>query len=197
MRRRNLAACVATILCALSFIVVGSTFSNFFYMREIISVKNPKLVLSEGMEVFSSKGDKAVDSLTLSKMQLGLKPATGDEDVETGIPSTVHEKKGSEGQFAKVKVFLPKGARVAVRDIKIDSKQKPEEVEKERENIFVAISELKEKAKPLQGEEVVLGDIEASDERKEITFLVWLSAKAGEALKGSTISFNVYFLPLS
>lgn len=194
MRRKNLAATVTTMLCALLFIVIGSCFASFLYQRQIIKVLDPKIVAAEGMAVFDAKGDKAITTLKLSSMKLGLKPATGEEDVETGIPSTVAEKKGSEGQYAKFKVYAPSGATIVIKNIKIDSKEKEEDIKKERENIKVSIKEIKESTKSLSEDEVTLGSVSASDERQELTFFVWLSAKAGEVLKASTISFEIHLV---
>ncbi len=197
MRRKNLATTVATMLCALLFIVIGSCFSSFIYKREIIKVLDPPLVLAEGMAVFDADGDKSITKLKLSSMKLGLKPATGEEDAETNIPSTVHSRKGSEGQYATFKVYVPSGAKVVIKNIKIESKEKEEDIKKERENIKVAIKEFEDGAKSLTEDEVTLGNVDASDERQELTFYVWLSAKAGDVLKASTISFEIHFESLS
>lgn len=193
MRRKNLAATIATMLCAISFIVIGSCFSAFIYKKEMIVVQNPKIFKSEGIEIFDEEGDKAIDEFKLSKMPLGLKPATGDEDQETAIPSTVHSKKGSEGHYAIFKAYAPAGAKVIVKNVKIDTK-KPEKVIAERENIKIAIAELKVEAKSLAEDEVEIGTLSASDERQEFTLLIWLSSKAGDDLKGAKISFDVYFV---
>lgn len=193
MRRRNLAASIATILSALTFIVIGSCFTAFKYKDEMIKVESPKIVLAEGISVFNKDGDKTITELKLSELKLGLKPATGEEDPESNIPATVHDKKGSEGEYACFKIYAPKGAKVYVQNIKIDNKKNPDEANAERENIFVAIKEIDKSTKSLLEEKVYLGDIKASDERQEYTFYVWLDAKAGKKLMSSKINFEVYF----
>ncbi len=197
MRRRNLAASIATALCALSFIVIGSCFTAFKYKDEMIKVESPKIVASEGISVFNSEGDKTISSLKLTELKLGLKPATGEEDPETNIPSTVHDKKGSEGEYACFKIYAPKGAKIYVQNIKIENRKNPDEANAERENIYVAVKEIKNSTKNLVDDRVYLGDISASDERQEHTFYVWLDAKAGKKLMSSTISFEVSFESLT
>lgn len=191
MRRKNLAACVATILSAMLFIIVGSSFTTFLYKGQMITVENPKVVTAEGITVFNSKGDKQVNSLKLSDMKLGIKPATGEEDAETNIPSTVMDKKGSEGYYSTFKLYAPSGANIYVTNIKIEGKKK--DAEKEREHIMVAIKQINGPAKSLDGEKVLLGAASASDERIEYTFYVWLSGKTGENIKGAKISFDISF----
>ncbi len=193
MLRKNISAVMATILSALLFIVIGSCFSAFVYRKEIVKVENPKLILAEGISAFNEDGDKIITELKLSKMKLGLKPATGEEDSETNIPITVTDKKGSEGQYVKFKVYIPNGAAIYVTDIKIDSKEDKEKINKERENIMVSIKEIKGSSVSLKEDKVSLGTLEASDEKKSLTFYVWLSNKAGDILEASTISFNVSF----
>ena len=193
MFRRNLATTVCVILSALTFIIIGSCFSAFLYKREIVKVENPKIIIADYMQVFSSEDDSVIRELELSTIKLGLKPATGEEDALSNIPSTVTDKQGTEGIFAKFKFFAPNGARVVINNIKIKSKLDLEKVEKERKNICVAIKEIEGSAVSLEKEEVVLGELLASDKRQEYTFLVWLCGKAGDDLEGSTISFDLCF----
>ena len=194
MQRKNIAMTMSTILCALTFIVIGSCFSAFIYKDEVIKVTDPKIILGDNIQVFSSEGDKVIDKLDLSQMKLGLKPATGEEDSVTNIPTTVTDKQGSEGQYAKFKLYAPSGARVYISNIKIEnSKESAEDVENERENIMVAIKEIEDSAKSLVGNKIELGQAVASDERISYTFLIWLSGKVSDKLESSKISFDISF----
>ena len=197
MDRKNVAMTVTTILCALTFIIIGSCFSAFIYKNEVIKVENPKVVKAQNIEVFSSDGDKVVEKLELSKMKLGLKPATGEEDAVTSIPTTVTDKQGSEGQYAKFKLFAPSGASIYITNVVIENKkEKADVIAAERENIKVAIKEIDKSSKSLAEEKVFLGSVEANEERMEYTFLIWLSGKVSDKLESSTISFNISFEPL-
>ena len=193
MNRKNIATTIATILACFLFITIGSCFSAFLYKQEIVKVQNPKVVLAENMAIFDAQGDKTIEEIKLSTIKLGLKPATGEEDSVSNIPSTVTDKQGSEGVYSKFKFYAPEGAKVVIRDIKIESKNDREKVEEERKNICVAIKEIKDSSVNLEQDEVVLGNLLVSDERQEYTFLVWLCGKTGDDLEGSTISFTLYF----
>jgi len=192
MSRRNTAATITTILCAILFIVIGSSFSAFVYKKELIKVENPGFILAQGITVYTVEGDKEIQELELSKMKLGLKPATGEEDKETNIPSTVTDTKGSEGQYGKFKVYAPSGAKIFITNISIESKEDAEIIMKERENIMVSIKEIDKSTKSLQEEEVELGSTSATNEdRQTLTFMVWISGKVSNKLSASTISFDI------
>ena len=193
MLRKNIAPVVATILTGLLFIIIGSCFSAFLYKDEIVKVMNPRLLTSSNIKIYDAEGDKETTVLKFSKMKQGLKPATGEEDTETNIPITITDKQGSEGHYGKIKVLAPEGAKIFVKNIQINSKEKDEEIDKERENLMIAIKEIKESTKSLKEESVSLGSLAASNEKVELTFYVWLSNKASDILEASSISFDISF----
>ncbi|MBR2909917.1 MAG: hypothetical protein IKC11_06230 [Clostridia bacterium] len=194
MKRKNIAMTVCTILSALTFIVIGACFSAFVYKDEVIKVKNPKVTVARNIQVFASDGEKTLDELKLSQMKLGLKPATGEEDSLTSIPTTITDKQGSEGQYAKFKLYAPEGAKVSIQNIKIENeKESAEDIAKERENIMVAIKGIDDSTKSLAGDKIELATVPASEDKEEYTFLIWLSGKAGNKLESSTISFDITF----
>lgn len=197
MNRNNTAITITTILCALFFIVVGSCFSAFLYAGEIVKVENPKIVASQGISVFDESGNKSIETLELSKMKLGLKPATGEEDATSKIPATVHDHKGSEGVFAKFKLLAPAGAKIYVSNIRFSGKADEKVVEKERENIKVAISEISGSTTSIAKDKVLLGEVQASEEKTKYTFLIWLSSAISEKFNSETISFDLIFEPLA
>lgn len=197
MNRNNTAITITTILCALFFIVVGSCFSAFLYAGEIVKVENPKLVSQSGISLFDQSGNKKIETLELSKMKLGLKPATGEEDATSKIPATVHDHKGTEGVFAKFKILAPSGAKIFVSNIKFSGKADEKVVEEERENIMVAFSEISESTNSLAQEKVLLGTLAPSEEMKKLTFLVWLSSSISEKFNSEIISFDLIFEALA
>ncbi|MBQ7467121.1 MAG: hypothetical protein IJS74_03520 [Clostridia bacterium] len=193
MKRENLAKTVTVILSTLLFIVIGSCFSAFLYKYEMVEVENPKVFLSDDMQLFNADGDKVIDELSFSKMSLGLKPTTGEEDAETNIPITVNDRQGSEGVYAKCNIFAPSGATVKLKNIKFDATENQDKIEQERDNVFVAVKEIDESAVSLENGEAFLGTLPASDEKQLCTFYVWLSAKTGDVFKAVKISFDIYF----
>jgi len=193
MLRKNISAVKATILSAFLFIIIGSCFSAFMYKSEIVKVKNPSLILAEGITIFNESGDKTIEQLSLSKMKLGLKPATGEEDGESKIPITITDKQGSEGLYAKFRVYAPNGAIIKIKNINIKSKENKDKIDKEKENIKVAIKESLNSVVSLNSENLELCAIDKSEEKQLLTFFVWLSKDASDILKASTISFELSF----
>lgn len=192
MLRKNIAPVVATILSGLLFIIIGSCFSAFLYNKEMIRVENPKVLVANGISVYNEE-EKVVETLKLSKLKLGLKPATGEEDAETNIPSTITDKQGSEGLYGKLLVHAPAGAKIVINNIIIESNKSQDEINKERKNIMVSVKEVDKSTKSLLEESVELGTINSSNDKQTLTFYIWLSGKATDVLESSTISFDINF----
>lgn len=193
MNKNNTAITVTTILCTLFFIVIGSCFSAFLYAGEIVKIENPKVFTTGNIKIFDEKGEKEVDVLKFSKMKLGLKPATGDEDATTKIPATVHDKQGTEGIFAKFKILAPNGAKIVVSNIKFEGKMGEEIIEKERENIMISLSNATDEAKSLKEENVIVSEVSPSSEKVLLTLFVWLSSSISTDFNSETISFDLRF----
>lgn len=191
--RNNFAKTATTMLCALLFIVIGSCFSAFLYKSEIVKAENPKIVVSSGISVYDEKGDKIISELKLSKMKLGLKPATGEEDAETDIPTTVHEKQGSEGVYAVFNLLAPSGSNIYITNIKIEGEVDEKIIASEKENIKVSIKEIDKSTTSLKEDKVFLGKTEATSNKTKYTFLIWLSSKIDKKFNSATISFDLSF----
>ena len=191
MLRKNIAPVIAVVLSGILFIIIGSCFSAFLYKSEIIKVQDPR-VFAQGNIVITDKKGKSVNKLELSELKLGLKPATGEEDAETGIPSTISDKSGSEGLFCKFCVKNDNDCTIIIKNILVKNKTK-KVVDVDRENIVVAIKEIDKSTKTLLNDVVELGSVSKSENKKEFTFYVWLSGKASQELKATTISFDIYF----
>lgn len=195
MNKQNIATTIVLLLCALTFSIVGTSFMTYKYNSSKIVVDDPKVIASEGIVVYKKDDDQKnqLTKLEFSDMQLGLKPVTGEQDADTKIPSTVTNKNGSEGLYATFVVDSAVAFQIVVKNIKIESKMEKQKIDKERENIFVAIMDKEDGAKSFDGDEVVLAD-ELSADGTEYVLLFWLDAKAGEDLKGAKISFELHFV---
>lgn len=194
MDRKNVATTMILILCTLIFASVGASFMTYKYEKNKILVENPK-IFATNVSVWSKEDDtkSQIQELKLSSSSLGLKPVTGKADSDTKIPSTVTNKNGSEGLYGSFVVTAAAGLTIKVENIKIESSEDAEKIEKQRENIFVAIMDQTDGAKSLKDDEVILISEPLAVEEKEYTFLFWLDSKAGEELKGSKISFDLIF----
>lgn len=197
MDRKSIATTITLLFSALLFAVIGVCFNLFVYMETKIEVKNIALSAGTNIELFSDNELKnKAEKLELSKQELGLKPATGELDEETEIPSTITNEGTSEGYYSSVFVKTNSNFKIVIRDIKIETKHDQTAAEGERKNIFVAIKDVKNTTKNLKEDEVEIATFSDVKQPQELVFLIWLGALSGEELVGSKISFTIYFLPI-
>ncbi len=193
MRKKSVAATLLVLFSTLVFSAVGVCFSVYVYEDTKISVENIR-VSAVGLTVYSDKKlTKTAASLNLSNMDIGLKPATGEVDEETQIPSTITDEGTSEGYYASV--YVPSGVKftIKVTNITIETNKNQVEAEEERKNIYISIKGVANSTKTLEKDEVEVASFEAGEEAYKITFLIWLGALSGEELEGSKISFKLLF----
>ena len=130
MNKKSVAASTLIVFLAIFFSIVGVCFSMFVFKDTKIEVKTIKLVSAEGIEIYGDKDLKqAVTELKLSKMELGLKPATGELDAETKIPSTINDQGTSEGYYSKIYVKSNSVFKLFVEDVEIESKKYADKVD--------------------------------------------------------------------
>lgn len=195
MNKKSVAASTLVVFLAIFFSIIGICFSMFVFADTKIEVKSVKLVLANGIEAFSDKElTERTTELKLSKMELGLKPATGELDAETKIPSTVSDQGTSEGYYSKVFVKTNSDFKVYIEDVKIESKKYADKVDAERENVFVAIKDVDGAVKNIKEDKRELASFSNVEGSKELVFYIWLDALAGEELEGAIISFSLNFV---
>ena len=195
MNKKSVAASTLVVFLAIFFSIVGICFSTLVYADTKIEVESVKLVSAEGIELFGDKELKeTVTELKLSKMDLGLKPATGELDAETKIPSTISDEGTSEGYYSKLYIRAEGSVKVFIEDVKIKSKRHADKVDAERENIYVAIKDKTEAVKNLKDDKIELATFDSVEGSEEVIVYIWLDALAGEELEGSTISFELNFV---
>ena len=190
MEGKNIGAVLSTLFFIVVCALIGSCFMAFVYEDKKVVITNPRIILSEGVQVFGENGEP-ISSLELSKTTLGLKPATGEEDAVTHIPFTITDTVGTEGQYAKFLVSSTSDFSIYVININVESN---EDATDERKHICVGIKNEKETTKTLEENSVLLYSATATTESKELTFFVWLHAHAGNTLAGAKISFDLAFV---
>ena len=140
MEKKSVAASVLVVFLALTFSVVGACFSYFVFTDTKIEVERVNVVSTNGVNVFADESLKEKSTkLNLSKMDLGLKPATGEIDAETLVPSTITNTGTSEGYYATVYVEQGQNFKVIVNNVNIETKQNKAEVKQQRKNIYISI----------------------------------------------------------
>lgn len=196
MNKKSVSATILVLFLALFFSVVGTCFSVFVYKYSRTLVEKVGVV-AEGVKVFGDeKLTKQITKLKLSDMEIGLKPATGEIDAETQIPSTIDDKGTSEGYYSTVYVKASGNFRLSIHNIKIESDHDELLIKEERKNIFVGIKDLKNSVKTLENEGVEICRYSDVSEPVKITFLIWLGSFASDELEGAKISFDIKFVAI-
>lgn len=197
MNKRSVSATILIMFMALFFAVVGSCFSFLVYKKTRTMVSAVGLVSDEKIEVFyNEKLTKKANKLKLSNMDIGLKPATGEVDSDTQIPSTIDDKGTSEGYYATVYVKSSVNFRVILTNIVIKSDHNEELINEEKKNIFVAVMDLKNSVKTLEKNGVEICNFVDVSKPIKITFLIWLGSLASDELEGADISFDIKFIAI-
>ena len=189
MEGKNTGAVVFTIFFILFCAVIGSCFMAFIYPTKKITIEDPKINKIEGITLTNNDGEE-IDSLKLSSSKLGLKPATGEEDKDYEIPTTVTDKVGSEGLYSTFYLTSSINWKLYVTNVKIES---PQDATIEREHIKVGLKDVKNSSQTLKEDKTLIASGEPTGEPQEYTFYVWLHGAAGESLIGAQISFELTF----
>lgn len=197
MEKKSVSATILILFLALFFSVVGSCFSFFVYKYSRTLVENVGVVADASIGVFSDeKLSKQVNELKLSDMELGLKPATGEVDKESQVPSTIVDDGTSEGYYSTVYVKSSGNFRISINNIKIKSDHDETLVSEEKKNIFIAVKDLKNSVKTLENNGVEICRYSDVSEPLKITFLIWLGSFASDELEGAKISFDINFVAI-
>ncbi|MBP3582212.1 MAG: hypothetical protein J6J33_05635 [Clostridia bacterium] len=194
MDKKSVSASILVLYLTLVFSVIGICFSMFVYKDTRVLVTSALVKNGQGVEVFSDEElSEKVTQLKLSNMDTGLKPATGEVDSETQIPSTITDTGTSEGYYSTVYVKCAGGFKVNLKDIKIETKKDKVAVSEQKKNIFVAIKDVKNAVKTLEKEDTI-ASFENVNETQKLTFYIWIGALASEDIEGAKISLTFEFL---
>lgn len=197
MNKKSISATILILFMSLFFAVVGTCFYTFVYENTRTLVTKVGVFASENIEVYSDeKLKKKVSKLKLSDMDIGLKPATGEVDAETQIPSTIDDKGTSEGYYSTVYVKANGNFRVQLSNINIESDHDKLLIEEEKKNIFIGVKDLKNSVKTLENDGIEICRYTDVSEPIEITFLIWLGSLASDELEGARISFDIKFVAI-
>lgn len=196
MNKKSVSATILILFMALFFAVVGTCFYTFVYDKTRTLVSAVGVLSDEQIQIYSDeKLKKPVSKLKLSNMDIGLKPATGEVDSETQIPSTIDDKGTSEGYYSTIYVVAKGRFRIQLSNISIQSDHDEKLIDEEKKNIFVGIMDLKNSVKTLENDGVEICRYTAvTSEPIKLTFLIWLGSLASDELEGARISFDLKFV---
>lgn len=195
MEKKSVSASLLIVYLASLFAVIGSCFYTFVFKARQIKVENISVVTASGISVFNDEEKKEITkTLKLSDMETGIRPATGDIDKDTQVPSTINDEGTSEGYYASIFVETSIDYKIILKNIKIESKQDELEVKEERKNIYISIKDIENTTKSLEEEEIELVKFTNVSEVQKLTFFIWIGSLVGDSLHGSTISFELEFV---
>ena len=194
MNKKSVAASILVVFMAIFFSVIGTCFSTFVFSKTKIVVHGIGLIVEGGIQVYYDEDlQNKADKLKLSKLDTGLKPATGELDDEFKVPSTITDEGTTEGYYARVFVKSNQDYKIVIKNIEIESQKNELAVKDERKNVCVALKNIKNANKNLKEDVVELATFSKNDAAQELVFLIWLDALAGDDLEGAKIGFDLAF----
>lgn len=194
MEKKSVSATVLVIFVAIFFSIIGVCFSMFVYKDTKIVIQKVGIVTAGGISVYSDeKLTKPASELKLSKLELGMKPATGEVDAESQVPSTIDDKGTSEGYFAKVYVKAGSDFKIVIKDVKINTKKDQIAADEQKKNIFISLKGIEKSTKSLEKDNTEVASFKDVSETLELTVLIWLGSFASDDLEGAKITFNLEF----
>lgn len=184
MDKKTVALTILCFLVLIFFMGVGSTLSAFSVSRKMVNVSAIKIVAEEGIQILDEEG-KAVVELEVKSSSVGVRPATGEEDSETSIPTTVNDAVGTEGAYACFKVTSSSPWKILLSSCTVSVGERDN-----LENVRIGIMD--ETGEPHSGKDigVVLASGEAVDS-KSVVVVVWLDKDTTKSIAGADISLQL------
>lgn len=184
MFKKTTASAFLTILILIFVVAIGATFSAFKVSKEKVSVESIKVITANGITITDKDGE-TINELKIKSSSVGVRPATGEEDSETSIPTTVNDAVGTEGAYATFKLTASSNWEIILKECSLTAGEK-----ENLENVRIGVME--EKNKPISGTD--LGSVIArgvSETDKEISVVVWLDADTTKTIKGAKINITL------
>lgn len=184
MEKKTIATTVAGLLILALIICVGATLSAFKVQKEKVEVKAIAITTSDGISVKNKKGEDITELKVISS-GLGVRPATGEEDNTTQVPSTINDNIGSEGAYAVC--YINSDSEWCIR---LSSCTLTAGEEENLDNIRIAV--LDKKSEAIKGSEA--GKCLTKGEptkNKEVTVVVWLDADAKKSIASADIKIQL------
>ena len=181
MEKKTIATTISGILILVFIIVIGATLSAFKVDKQKVEVKSIIVEAESGIIVTDKKGNE-IKELEIKSSAVGVRPATGKEDSDTHIPSTINDTIGTEGAYACFKVKSERDYKIVLISCMLTVGH-----EQNIDNIRIAL--LDDKSESVKGSEVgqVLGEGKA-DDKDEVTVVVWLDADTEKSIASSDIN---------
>ena len=180
MEKKSVAVTIFSVLVVVFIISIGATLSAFKVEKEKVEVKGITLSASNGILIADEDGNEIFE-LEVKSSSIGVRPATGEEDCETCIPTTVNDAVGTEGAYSSFKLSASGNWEIVLKSCSLTAGE-----DENLKNVRVAIME--EKNEPVNGSS--LGAVLARGgavENKEMVVVVWLEKSTTKSIKSADI----------
>ena len=181
MDKKNIATTISGLLVLIFIIVIGATLSAFKVEKLKVEVESIRVEAENGIFVMDEKGN-AINELDVKSSKVGVRPATGKENSETHIPSTINDAVGTEGAYATFKIKSDNMFKIVLLDCQVTAGE-----EDNLQNIRIAIMD--KKSESIKGNELgAVLTIDEAKEPKEMVVVVWLDADTTKSIASGDIS---------
>ncbi|MBP3630379.1 MAG: hypothetical protein J6J23_02700 [Clostridia bacterium] len=181
MEKKTIATTISGILILIFIIITGATLSAFKVQKEKVEVKSIRVQGESGILVTDKKGNEIVE-LEIKSSAVGVRPATGEEDSITHVPSTINDSVGTEGAYASFFIKSEKDFQIVLISCELT-----EGYEENIENVRIAL--LDDESDSIKGSDVghILG-VGKATQKDKITIAVWLDADTNKSIASGDIN---------
>ena len=184
MEKKTVAITIFACLVLVFIVAIGATLSAFKVSKGKVEVESIIILASDGVKITNDKGED-VSNLEVKSASVGVRPATGEQDPETSIPTTVNNAVGTEGAYACFKVTSNIPYEIVLKSCTFENGY-----EENLRNVRLGI--MGQKNEPIGGNDIgsvlVMGD-SAND--KETVVVVWLDSDTKKSIAGSKIKLEL------
>lgn len=181
MDKKTIATSISGIFVLIFIIAIGATLSAFKVQKEKVEVKSIVVEAEQGIEV-ADKDGKEITELQIKSSGVGVRPATGEEDNHTQVPSTINDNIGTEGAYAYFYLTAGRDCEIKLLSCSLTAGEK-----ENLDNVRIAI--LDDKSEAVKGTQAgkVLAEVPQC-EKKKITVAVWLDADTRKSIASADIN---------
>lgn len=180
MEKKTIATSIFCVLILIFIVSIGATLSAFKINKDKVEVTSIIVEAEEGISILDKKGAK-LTSLDVKSGNVGIRPATGEEDGDTGIPSTINDAVGTEGAYATFYVTTDSDFEIVLHGCTLTKGS-----EDNLDNVKIAIMD--DSSSTVSGTEMGAVLVSKSAcKNTEFSVVVWLDADTTKTVAGAKI----------
>lgn len=182
MKKKTAGTTISIILCFLFICLIGSTLSDLRISVQKVEVKAISLELGENIKVTNKDGEE-LKELEIKSNEIGVRPATGEQDSKTNIPSTINDSIGTEGAYACFYLTTLSDYSIRLKSVSVTNG-----LEDNIDNLFFGIMDGSSEAVSMEKVGCILKEGERTT-NEEMIVVAWLDADTTKSIVGADISF--------